>query len=164
MATETFDGYTVTSNSLSQSQCKLEAVDGRLKEIFGVDDVGIFSPPDIAVVQAWAARFINTYAGELRTKIGTDIPFQGDVYQLKETEAKAFATDNAPDATKYPVMFAEAAARQMKPADVAAEYLHNSQAWPVLLAQIEALRLGSLSKLQAAKSIADVEAVLGALE
>jgi len=120
--------------------------------------------PTMEDVAKLAATIINTYAGELRTKIGTDIPFQGDVYQLKETEAKSFATDNSPDATKYPVMFAEAAARQMKPADVAAEYLYNSQAWPVLLAQIEAVRLGSLAKIQAAKSIADIEAVLASLE
>jgi len=121
-------------------------------------------PPALETVQAWAAGFVNTYAGELRTKIGTDIPFQGDVYQLKETEAKSFATDNSPDATKYPVMFAEAAARQMQPADVAAEYLYNSQAWPVLLAQIEGLRLGSLAKLQMATTVKEIETILAGLE
>lgn len=132
---------------------------------FGVVDLetGGFTPPDVAAVRPWAIDVVNDYAGQLRTAIGTNIPFQGDVYQLKQTEAEAFVKDVAADAAKYPVIFAEAAARQMTTAAVAAEYLYNAELWPKLLANIEAIRLGSLAKLQAAKSIADIEAVLSAL-
>ncbi len=125
---------------------------------YDIDDNYI--PADLATAQAWAVGEINRIAGELRTAIGTNIPFQGDVYQLKEREALAFQADDAPDATKYPVIYAEATARQMQPADLVAEYLYNAQAWPVAIAQIEAMRMGAITALSAASTVEEIEAVL----
>jgi hypothetical protein len=122
-----------------------------------------YVPPALEAVQTWAVNEINRHAGDLRTQIGTDIPFQGDVYQLKQAEAIAFQTDDAPDATKYPVTYAEAAARGMQPADLAAEYLYNATAWPVLLANIEAMRMGAITAIQAAQTVAEIETVLSGL-
>lgn len=153
----------IANNTIIEAEKLAAVVSGAIQSFYDIDEAGKIIEPDFETVRTWAGNFVNTYAGELRTKIGTNIPFQGDVYQLKQTEAEAFVKDVAADAAKYPVIFAEAAARQMTPAAVAAEYLYNAELWPKLLANIEAIRLGSLAKLQAAKSIADIEAVLGAL-
>lgn len=78
----TFDGFTVNSTILSAADCMAAAVAGRLREVFGVDDAGVFAP-DLAQVRGWAIALVNRQAGEARARIGTNIPFQGDVYQIK---------------------------------------------------------------------------------
>ena len=119
--------------------------------------------PDVEIVRTWAINTVNRLAGDARTRIGTDIPFQGDVYQLKQAEAIAFQSDDAPDATKYPVTYAEAAARGMEPSELVAEYLANAAAWPQVLAAIEAVRMGTITAIGAATDIDGIEAALAAI-
>lgn len=117
----------------------------------------------LETVRAWAVGFVNDYAGQLRTAIGTNIPFQGDVYQLKEREVAGYLADPSPTAQKYPVLFAEAQARLMEVSAVAAEYAYNAQAWPVAIAQIEAMRLGTITAIKSAQSVAEIEAALSTI-
>lgn len=124
------------------------------------------APPAPTLEQARAAAVVevNRLAGEARSRIGTNIPFQGDLYQMKAAEAARWVLDTEPTAAKYPIMYAEAAARGMEPAAVRAEYAYNAQAWPQIMAALEAVRMGTRAALAAAETVEEVEAILAAVE
>ena len=42
MAIGMFDGVEVISSVLTEAECKTAAVDGRFREVFGVDEDGVF--------------------------------------------------------------------------------------------------------------------------
>ncbi len=159
----TFDRFTVESSVLSNAECMALAVNGRLREVFGVNEDGTFTP-DIERLRTWAVDVVNRQAGEARSEVGTNIPFQGDVYQLKEREVTGYQADTDPSAAKYPVLYAEAGARGMDVAAVAAEYAANAQLWPQLIAAIEAQRMGAITAIKAASTVAEIEAILAGLE
>lgn len=107
---------------------------------------------------------VNRQAGEARSRIGTNIPFQGDMYQMKGEEAYAYPADPAPSADKYPLAYAEAQARGMTVEAVVAEYCYNAVMWPRLLAAIEAVRMAAITAIKSAASIGEIEAALVAME
>lgn len=107
-----------------------------------------------------AVTEINRQAGEARSRIGTDIPFQGNVYQLKWEEAFAFTSDEEPNQYKYPLLYAEAQARGMELSTLVAEYAYNAVMWPRILAAIEAVRMKMRVMIEAATAVAEVEAIL----
>ena len=123
------------------------------------------APPAPTLEQARAAAVVevNRQAGEARSRVGTNIPFQGDLYQMKSDEAARWVLDTEPTAAKYPILYAEAAARGMEPAAVQAEYAANAQAWPQIMAAIEAVRMGSRAALAAAESVEEIAEILAAV-
>ncbi len=62
------------------------------------------------------------------------------------------------------MLYAEAGARGMDVAAVAAEYAANAQLWPQLIAAIEAQRMGAITAIKAASTVAEIEAILAGLE
>lgn len=118
---------------------------------------GTVTPPGIDLVRSWAIATINTQAGDQRIRYATNIPFQGDLYQLKGKEALAYQSD--PNGN-YPILQAEAAARGVDPTDLAAEYLVNAALFPQILAAIEAVRMATITALKSAASIAQIETAL----
>lgn len=123
-----------------------------------------FAP--VPIEQACAAEIaaINAQAGEQRARYATNIPFQGDLYQLKEREALLFVSDSYPDSDTYPILYAESAARSLPPATVAAEYLANAAQLPRILAAIEGVRMGAITAIKAAATVAEIEAALVAVQ
>lgn len=153
----------------------LEPIDGYFTgdSFVVVDDVpetavaliaNTFAPILLDQGRAEAIVAINTQAGEERSRYATNIPFQGDLYQLKEREALLFQSDRYPSSESYPILYAEAEARSLPTATVAAEYLANAAQLPRILAAIEGVRMGAITAIKNAASIAEIEAVLGAVE
>ncbi|MCG3208607.1 MAG: hypothetical protein FOGNACKC_02218 [Anaerolineae bacterium] len=134
-----------------------------VEQWYMVDDLTNEITIDLERIKTNSVDLINRQAGEARTRIGTNIPFQGDVYQLKQQEAAAFAADAEPSAASYPVLYAEAQARSMEPAALAAEYSANAQAWPQIIAAIEAVRMASITSIKNATTITEIEAALVAI-
>jgi hypothetical protein len=123
----------------------------------------LYPAPTLEQARAAAVAEVNRQAGEARSRVGTNIPFQGDLYQMKGDEAARWAVDTEPTAAKYPIMYAEAAARGMEPAAVQAEYAANAQAWPQIMAAIEAVRMGSRAQLAAAETVEEIAEILAAV-
>ena len=119
--------------------------------------------PTLEQARAAAVAEVNRQAGEARSRVGTNIPFQGDLYQMKSDEAARWVLDTEPTAAKYPILYAEAAARGMEPAAVQAEYAANAQAWPQIMAAIETVRMGSRAALAAAESVEEIAEILAAV-
>ena len=119
--------------------------------------------PTVGQTKVIAVAEINRLAGEARSRVGTNIPFQGDVYQLKGEEAFAFASDPEPSQYKYPLLYAEAQARGMELSALVAEYAYNAVMWPRILAAIEAVRMGARVALAAAESVEEIAEILAAV-
>jgi hypothetical protein len=104
---------------------------------------------------------IDANAGAFRTRFITDVPGQQQTYAEKETEARAWSAD--PDGT-YPFLAAEAAARSIPVADVAAEIIATADAWRGLGALIEAARIAGKRAVTAARVANDWAAMDAAAE
>lgn len=91
---------------------------------------------------------IDAEAGAFRARFITDVPGQQQTYAEKETEARAWSAD--PGGT-YPFLAAEAAARSIPVADVAAEIIATADAWRGLGALIEAARIAGKRAVTAAR-------------
>lgn len=107
---------------------------------------------------------VNRQAGEARSRVGTDTPFQDAVYLMKGEEAFAFASDSEPNQYKYPLIYAEAEARGMELSALVAEYAYNAVMWPRILAAIEAVRMGARVAVEAAMAVAEVEEILAGVK
>jgi len=149
----------VLSNLLSENG--YEAIDGVFTwtAFDSVDDLtqniqdlisNFFAPMPLAKARFLAIAEINELAGEARKFFGTDIPFQGDLYQLKEKEAIAYQGDGNPTAEKYPIMYAEAGAREIAISVVATEYITNATLFPLVLSVVETYRMGLITSVQSA--------------
>lgn len=163
--------------------CLPEILDGVDLTEFGIFPVNPVAPPTISAdemleesspiqiegvwTQVWAVRpvtqaeiadeearllaQIDSEAGAFRTRFITDVPGQAETYLRKQTEAEAYAAD--PGGT-YPMLSAEASARNMSIGAVAAEVAATAAAWVQLGAAIEGLRMGAKTGVRAASTIA----------
>lgn len=116
----------------------------------------------LAEAREWARGEVNDQAGDRRCVYATNIPFQDALYLRKQQEAQGpmpgypafpypgFLNDSEPGPDKYPVLYAEAAARGITPAELAQEYATNAGLWPQVLAAIEAVRVPAGDALKVA--------------
>lgn len=124
---------------------------------FGRWTDGQYIEPDFEIVRAWALCTVNDLAGLERVKYATNIPFQGDLYQLKEQEALGYQSDPT---GYYPILTAESSSRNISPADLATEYLTNAALFPQILAAIEGVRMATITAIKSADSIGEIESAL----
>lgn len=123
----------------------------------------------------WARGEVNDQAGDRRCVYATNIPFQDALYLRKQQEAQGpmpgypafpypgFLNDSEPGPDKYPVLYAEAAARGVIPAELAQEYAANAGLWPQVLAAIEAVRVPAGDAIRAAEDHETMIEVLNGL-
>ena len=108
---------------------------------------------DLSVLRDTAAANIDAQAEAVRQSILTPGAGQAMTYQRKEAEARAWSLNND---TTTPFLSAEADARGMTIADLAAEVIQLADAWVATGATIEGLRMG-------AKAAVGRAATLGAI-
>lgn len=110
------------------------------------------TPDNFAIHEASLHGLIDAEAGAFRTRFITSVPGQEATYAEKEREARAWADD--PDGS-YPFLAAEAVARGIAIAAVAAEVIATADAWRGLGALIEAARIAGKRAVTAAKVAGD---------
>jgi len=91
----------------------------------------------------------------IRQRILTPGAGQAMTYQRKEAEARAWSIDND---TTTPFLTAEAGAREMTIADLAAEIIELADAWVAIGAAIEGLRMGAKAAVGRAANLGAIVA------
>ncbi|HEX8485068.1 hypothetical protein [Sphingomonas sp.] len=108
---------------------------------------------DLAALRVALSAKVDVEAESVRMRFLTAGAGQAKTYQRKEAEARAWIEDNS---VVTPFLSAEAPARGMTVAALAAEVVARADAWTVTGSTIEALRLG-------AKDAIEQNASLGAI-
>lgn len=109
---------------------------------------------DLDVIRADAIRRIDEDAERTRCLFLTPGAGQALTYQRKEAEANAYAADG----TEGPFLTAEAAARGITIAELAAEIRSQVDAWVLIGAEIEGRRMGAKAAVAAAPSVPAITA------
>lgn len=133
-------------------------VDGALVRPEGWADVALTNARLEAVAR------INAAAGEVRRLYITDIPGQPTIYQMKETEARAWLADPDPDLADYPFIAAEIGITATTGYEVAQVYLNLGALYVQAAAQLEHARLGHIAMAETAPTPEDATAVADAFE
>jgi len=110
---------------------------------------------DLGVLRETAAASIDVQAEAMRQSILTPGAGQAMTYQRKEAEARAWSLDN--DAAT-PFLSAEASARGLTIADLAAEIIQLADAWVAVGAAIEGLRMGAKAAVGRAANLGAIVA------
>ncbi|PCG08681.1 hypothetical protein COA17_11025 [Sphingomonas ginsenosidimutans] len=110
---------------------------------------------DLPALRARAVIAIDAAAEAARMRFLTPGQGQAMTYQRKEAEARAWLVDNDVEA---PFLAAEAAARGMTIAALAAEVVALADRWAVVGSTIEGLRMGAKAAVTAAGTRAAIEA------
>jgi hypothetical protein len=110
---------------------------------------------DLGVLRVTAAASIDAQAEAIRQSILTPGAGQAMTYQRKEAEARAWSLDND---TTTPFLTAEAGARGMTLADLAAEIITLADAWVAIGAAIEGLRMGAKAAVGRAANLGAIVA------
>ena len=92
---------------------------------------------DMDIVKAFYHRHIDSQAEAVRNLFITPGSGQALTYMRKEAEARAYVADNN---AATPVLVAEATARSMTVAALAAEVIAAADLWAIVGSQIEGLR------------------------
>lgn len=79
-------------------------------------------------------------------------------YIRKEQEARAYVAAEEPDDADFPMLGAEAAARSMTVADLAADVIAAADAYASLAAQVEAARASARIAIEAAGTVEAMQA------
>jgi hypothetical protein len=104
-----------------------------------------------------AAARINARITAIRAAAFTADPAQAAIYARKEAQARAYQAAGAPaDASGWPLIAQEAAARGLEPAQQAAAVIAAADALEALAATTEAVRVTAAAALAAAQTEADV--------
>jgi len=128
------------------------------------EDLGVVIVPQAAIVGAaldlgvlrdTAAASIDAQAEVVRQSILTPGAGQAMTYQRKEAEARAWSLNNL---TATPFLSAEAGARGMTIADLAAEIIELADAWVAIGAAIEGLRMGAKAAVGRAANLGAIVA------
>ena len=110
---------------------------------------------DLDVLRETAAASIDAQAEAMRQSILTPGAGQAMTYQRKEAEARAWSLDND---TITPFLSAEAGARGLTIADLAAEIIQLADAWVAVGAAIEGLRMGAKAAVRRAANLGAIVA------
>ena len=128
------------------------------------EDLGVVIVPQAAIVGAaldlgvlrdTAAASIDAQAEGVRQSILTPGAGQAMTYQRKEAEARAWSLHND---TATPFLSAEAGARGMTIAELAAEIIELADAWVAIGAAIEGLRMGAKAAVGRAANLGAIVA------
>ncbi|TCP30685.1 hypothetical protein [Sphingomonas sp. BK235] len=110
---------------------------------------------DLEVLRTFACRKVDQSAEALRMRFLTPGAGQAITYTRKEAEARAWSIDNS---VAVPFLTREAAARSMTLADLAAEVISQADAWVMVGAEIEGMRMGAKTSVAAAETFGAIVA------
>lgn len=105
---------------------------------------------DLGALRSACAVGIDAAAESVRLRFLTAGAGQAMTYVRKEAEARAWTADNV---AETPFLAAEAAARGMTIAALAAEVIAMADQWTTIGAAIEGLRMGAKAQLLAAPTV-----------
>lgn len=105
---------------------------------------------DLEIIRSASTSQIDATAEALRMSFLTPGAGQAMTYQRKEAEARAWFLDQE---TATPFLDAEAAARDVTLADLAAEVVRLVDAWTATGAAIEGARMGAKAAVASAKTL-----------
>lgn len=117
-----------------------------------------------AAIRAAALERVNRWRGEARRPFITVLPGQDMVYLDKERQALALVADPDPDPEAYPGLAAELGITAPTLWEVAQVILNLAALWRSDSAAIEAAALGAIADINAATTVAEIEAALQQLE
>ena len=110
---------------------------------------------DLDALRDASAVKVDAEAEVIRQGVLTPGAGQAMTYQRKEAEARAWLIDND---TTTPFLTAEASARGMTIADLAAEIIQLADAWVAIGAAIEGLRMGAKAAVGRAANLGEIVA------
>ncbi|PTX45646.1 hypothetical protein C8N34_12176, partial [Gemmobacter caeni] len=113
----------------------------------------------LAAAKAEARVTLAAAVTAARAALITDLPGQSMIYLAKEAEARAWIADPEPDLAAYPLLSAELGITAPDAASLAQIWLNLATLWRSAAADLEAFRLAACAALDAATSVAEVEAV-----
>lgn len=105
---------------------------------------------DLELIRAASTSQIDAMAEAIRMSFLTPGAGQAMTYQRKEAEARAWINDQQ---TATPFLDAEAAARDVTLADLAAEVVRLADAWTATGATIEGARMGAKAAVARAETL-----------
>lgn len=125
------------------------------------------SPEQVAAILAerkvTATNQVNRDCGVFRASVGTDIPFQAEVYAEKRDEAARYLKDPKPDLAHYPYLTGEAASTGVTVPELAGQIAGITVQWTAVSAKAEATRRGALVAIDGAQSVVEVERAIPAV-
>ena len=110
---------------------------------------------DLDRLRACLALRVDAEAEAIRQRFLTPGAGQAMTYQAKQAEARAWVSDNS---LPTPFLSAEAPARGMTVADLADEVIRLSDAWTMIGAAIEGMRMGAKSAIAEAGTLGAIVA------
>ncbi len=113
-----------------------------------------------------AERRVNQRIGELRLPLITDIPGQEMIYQRKEAEALSYiALVPEPESLEdFPFLSAEIGITAPTAYQLAQVWINMSSLLRLYGAQLEQVRLGSISQIQQAQDEGSIKAIVASVE
>jgi len=112
---------------------------------------------DLDLIKSLTAKQVDGAAEAFRLHFVSDGAGQMLTYQYKAAEAAAYLMDSS---APVPFLAAEAEARNMTIADLAAEVAARVAQWTLIGSRIEGLRMGAKAALIAAANLAEISAAL----
>lgn len=119
--------------------------------------------PDMAALIVAAKEQVDSLAEQKRQAILTAGVGMQAAYERKETEARAYLLDPAPEDAKYPYLAAEVGITAPTMRGVAEIIVKAAEAWWGYGAAIETVRLQAKKDLATATTTGEIEAILNAL-
>ena len=119
---------------------------------------------DLNPAKAVARARINNLIDAARAPYVTDIAGQEAIYAEKAKEAVAYVAAILPDLSDYPFISAEIGITAPDAYALAQVWLNMVALLRAVGAQSEQVRLGAIGQINAATSLAEIEAVLGAFD
>lgn len=117
----------------------------------------------LAEAKAQARAEITARISAARATMITTLPGQQMIYLAKEAEAARYIADPAPDLATYPMLAAEIGITAPDAWQLAQIWLAMADLWRQEAAQLEALRLGTAAAVEAAGTVAEVDAAMTVL-
>ncbi|TMV79969.1 hypothetical protein FGG78_25645 [Thioclava sp. BHET1] len=145
---------------LSGSYIEVDAIEGELSA-YAVQ-AGALVLVDLSEEKSAAINRINAASGAARLQFVTSLPGQDMIYLRKEQEAISYlAQDPAPaDLTDYPLLAAEVGITASTAYQLAQLWLNMKQIWTSAAAEIEKARMQAADEINAATTVADIQAVV----
>lgn len=148
LVTETV-GVITTTLDVSDLGC-WQVVEGELVKV------------NIEPIREEALAHVNEVMRNARLQFITPLPAQEMIYLRKESEARAYIEDPAPDLLNYPLIAAETGTTAPDAWSVAQIWLNMSYLWVTAAAALEPTRLAAVAALDAATTEIEIQAALDA--